>query len=116
DFLERSRSIVASMTELVGDLLELARLESGTIDLELGPFSIAEAGGRGAAAPCESGRAWGRARSTWSSGRSRSPRQAARSPQACSRSRSAATSGSRPRAPPRLRAPPGSRRRRGRRL
>jgi len=49
DFLERSRSIVGSMTELVGDLLELARLESGTIDLEVGPFSIAEAGGQVAA-------------------------------------------------------------------
>src|SRR5436190_14500370 len=32
DFLERSRSIVGSMTELVGDLLEIARIESGTID------------------------------------------------------------------------------------
>jgi len=49
DFLERSLSIVGSMTELVGDLLELARLESGTIDLEIGPFSIAEAGGQVAA-------------------------------------------------------------------
>ncbi|HEY7131216.1 MAG TPA: ATP-binding protein [Candidatus Limnocylindrales bacterium] len=44
DFLERSRSIVGSMTDLVGDLLELSRLESGTISLEIGPFSIAEAG------------------------------------------------------------------------
>ncbi len=44
DFLERSRSIVGSMTDLVGDLLELSRLESGTINLEVGPFSIAEAG------------------------------------------------------------------------
>jgi signal transduction histidine kinase len=44
DFLERSRSIVSSMADLVGDLLELSRLESGTINLEIGPFSIAEAG------------------------------------------------------------------------
>jgi signal transduction histidine kinase len=44
DFLERSRSIVGTMTDLVGDLLELSRLESGTINLEVGPFSIAEAG------------------------------------------------------------------------
>ena len=44
DFLERSRSIVGSMAELVGDLLELSRLESGTLNLEIGPFSIAEAG------------------------------------------------------------------------
>jgi signal transduction histidine kinase len=49
DFLERSRSIVGSMAELVGDLLELARLESGSIELELGPFSIAEAGSQVAA-------------------------------------------------------------------
>ena len=50
DFLERSRSIVGSMGELVGDLLELSKLESGTLDLEIEPFSIAEAGGRVAAA------------------------------------------------------------------
>ncbi|HET7029877.1 MAG TPA: HAMP domain-containing sensor histidine kinase [Candidatus Limnocylindrales bacterium] len=43
DFLERSRSIVGSMGELVGDLLELSRLESGTLGLEIGPFSVAEA-------------------------------------------------------------------------
>ena len=51
DFLERSRSIVGSMTELVGDLLELSRLESGTLDLEIGPFSIAEAGAQVAVEP-----------------------------------------------------------------
>ena len=50
DFLERSRSIVGSMGELVGDLLELSKLESGTLDLEIEPFSIAEAGGRVATA------------------------------------------------------------------
>ena len=46
DFLERSRSIVDSMGELVGDLLELSRLGSGTLGLEIGPFSVAEAGGQ----------------------------------------------------------------------
>lgn len=49
DFLERSRGIVASMNELVGDLLELSRLESGTLELELEPFSVAEAGSQVAA-------------------------------------------------------------------
>ena len=49
EFLERSRSIVGSMDELVGDLLELSRLESGTLGLEIGPFSLAEAGGQVAA-------------------------------------------------------------------
>ena len=43
DFLQRSRSIVDSMGELVGDLLELSKLESGTLGLEPGPFSVAEA-------------------------------------------------------------------------
>ncbi|HEV7809756.1 MAG TPA: histidine kinase dimerization/phospho-acceptor domain-containing protein, partial [Candidatus Limnocylindrales bacterium] len=43
EFLERSRSIVSTMDELVGDLLELSRLESNSISLEIGPFSIAEA-------------------------------------------------------------------------
>jgi signal transduction histidine kinase len=49
DFLERSRGIVGSMGELVGDLLELSRLESGTLGLEIEPFSLAEAGGQVAA-------------------------------------------------------------------
>jgi signal transduction histidine kinase len=49
EFLDRSRSIVASMDELVGDLLELSRLESGTLGLEVGPFSLAEATGQVAA-------------------------------------------------------------------
>ena len=43
DFLERSRAIVGSMAELVGDLLELSRLESGTVALDREPFSVAEA-------------------------------------------------------------------------
>jgi signal transduction histidine kinase len=46
DFLERSRAIVGSMGDLVGDLLELSRLESGTLGLEIGPFSVAEAVGQ----------------------------------------------------------------------
>ena len=46
DFLERSRQIVETMGDLVGDLLELSRLESGTLRLEIGPFSLAEAGSR----------------------------------------------------------------------
>ena len=49
DFLGRSRSIVASMSELVGDLLELSRLESGTLELEMAPLSVAEAAGHVAA-------------------------------------------------------------------
>ena len=46
DFLERSRQIVDTMTQLVGDLLELSRLESGTLRLEIGAFSLAEIGQR----------------------------------------------------------------------
>lgn len=49
DFLERSRAIVGSMAELVGDLLELSRIESGSLDLEVEPFSMAEAAGQVAA-------------------------------------------------------------------
>ena len=49
EFLERSRAIVSTMDELVGDLLDLSRLESGSIRLEIGPFSIAEAAGQVAA-------------------------------------------------------------------
>ena len=50
EFLERGRQIVDSMGELVGDLLELSRLEAGSLRLDLTPFSIAEAAGRVAAA------------------------------------------------------------------
>ncbi|MFL5680627.1 MAG: sensor histidine kinase [Chloroflexota bacterium] len=46
DFLERSSQIVETMTDLVGDLLELSRLESGTLRLEVGQFSLAEVGAR----------------------------------------------------------------------
>jgi signal transduction histidine kinase len=42
DFLERGQGIVASMNELVGDLLELSRLESGTLRLASAAFSVAE--------------------------------------------------------------------------
>ena len=45
EFLERSRAIVDSMGELVGDLLELSRIESGSLELEHEPFSVAEAVG-----------------------------------------------------------------------
>ena len=37
EFLERSRSIVGSMASLVGDLLELSRLESGSLVLDMAP-------------------------------------------------------------------------------
>lgn len=43
EFLERGRTIVASMAGLVGDLLELSKLESGTLVLDRAPFSVADA-------------------------------------------------------------------------
>jgi signal transduction histidine kinase len=43
EFMERGRTIVGSMSALVGDLLELSRLESGTLALDIRPFSLAEA-------------------------------------------------------------------------
>jgi signal transduction histidine kinase len=46
EFLERSRDIVSSMDELVGDLLELSRLESGSLRLDMDAFSVAEIGQR----------------------------------------------------------------------
>jgi two-component system phosphate regulon sensor histidine kinase PhoR len=46
DFLERSLGIVGSMADLVGDLLELSRLESGNLELDMEPFSVAEAATR----------------------------------------------------------------------
>ena len=53
EFLVRSRAIVGSMGELVGDLLELSRLESGTLELEIAPFSV----GRGRRAHVAAGAA-----------------------------------------------------------
>jgi signal transduction histidine kinase len=46
EFLERSQGIVESIDELVGDLLELSRLESETLGLELQPIAISEVGSR----------------------------------------------------------------------
>jgi len=46
EFMERSRSIVDSMGDLVGDLLDISRLDSGNLRLDLRPFSVAEVGGR----------------------------------------------------------------------
>jgi signal transduction histidine kinase len=46
DFIERSREIVETMAELVADLLEMSRIEAGSLALELEPFSVAEVAGR----------------------------------------------------------------------
>ena len=46
EFVARSRVIVDAMAELVGDLLELSQLESGTLGLELRPVSVEELGTR----------------------------------------------------------------------
>ncbi len=43
EFMERGRGIVTTIADLVGDLLELSRLESGTIAIERHSFSLAEA-------------------------------------------------------------------------
>lgn len=50
DFIERSRLIVDSMGDLVGDLLDISRLDAGNLRLDVGPFSVAEVGGRALAA------------------------------------------------------------------
>jgi signal transduction histidine kinase len=50
EFLERGQGIVETMAGLVGDLLELSRIESGTLRLETRPFSVADVGGRVVAA------------------------------------------------------------------
>ena len=42
EFLARSREIVETMSELIGDLLEMSRIEAGNLVLELEPFSIAD--------------------------------------------------------------------------
>jgi signal transduction histidine kinase len=44
EFLDRSHDLVDGMASLVGDLLELSRIDSGQLKLELGPFSGAEIG------------------------------------------------------------------------
>jgi signal transduction histidine kinase len=46
EFIERSRLIVDSMGELVGDLLEISQLDAGNLRLDVGPFSVAEVSGR----------------------------------------------------------------------
>src|SRR5512140_1647234 len=43
EFLERSRRMTEGMAELVGDLLELSRIEAGSLGLTIAPFSLAEA-------------------------------------------------------------------------
>ena len=43
EFLERSRRMTEGMAELVGDLLEMSRIEAGSLGLKIGPFSLAEA-------------------------------------------------------------------------
>ena len=43
EFLERSHGLVDMMGALVADLLEMSRLESGNLELEIAPFSGAEA-------------------------------------------------------------------------
>ena len=43
EFMERGRGIVTRIADLVGDLLELSRLESGALTLDSRPFSVADA-------------------------------------------------------------------------
>ena len=43
ELLERSRRIAEGMTELVGDLLEISRIEAGSLGLKVERFSLAEA-------------------------------------------------------------------------
>ena len=43
EFMERGRGIVSTIADLVGDLLELSRLESGAVTLASRPFSVADA-------------------------------------------------------------------------
>jgi len=44
EFLARSHELVNGMSSLVGDLLELSRLESGQLELSIAPFSGTDAG------------------------------------------------------------------------
>ena len=50
EFIDRSRLIVDSMGDLVGDLLEISRLDAGNLALDLRPFSVSEVAGRALAA------------------------------------------------------------------
>jgi signal transduction histidine kinase len=43
EFLERGRRITEGMAQLVGDLLEMSRIEAGSLGLKIAPFSLAEA-------------------------------------------------------------------------
>ena len=43
EFLERGRRITEGMAELVGDLLEMSRIEAGNLGLRITQFSLAEA-------------------------------------------------------------------------
>jgi signal transduction histidine kinase len=43
EFLERCRRMTEGMAELVGDLLEMSRIEAGSLGLRIAPFSLAEA-------------------------------------------------------------------------
>ena len=43
EFLERGRRITEGMAALVGDLLEMSRIEAGSLGLKIAPFSLAEA-------------------------------------------------------------------------
>jgi signal transduction histidine kinase len=43
EFLERSRRMTEGMAALVGDLLEMSRIEAGSLGLTIAPFSLAEA-------------------------------------------------------------------------
>jgi signal transduction histidine kinase len=43
EFLERGRRITEGMGELVGDLLEMSRIEAGSLGLKIAAFSLAEA-------------------------------------------------------------------------
>ncbi len=59
EFIERSRGIVERMASLVGDLLELSRIEAGSLRLEVETISLAEACERALAplGPIAAGRA-----------------------------------------------------------
>ncbi len=43
EFLERSRRIADGMADLIGDLLEMSRIEAGNLGLKIEQFSLAEA-------------------------------------------------------------------------